>query len=116
MGTVRDGNCPVGIVRWELSGMGTVRDGNCPVGIVRDGNCPGWELSGYHYECIGHFQKRVGNRLRKLRKEKKLGGAKRLTNKKIDILQKYFGIALRNNIGDLEKMTNAITASVYHVS
>ena len=68
------------------------------------------------YECIGHFQKRVGNRLRKLRKEKKLGGAERLTNTKIDILQKYFGIALRNNIGDLEKMTNAIIASVYHVS
>ena len=42
MGTVRDGksggNCP----GCELSGMGTVH----LVGIVRDGNCPGWELSG----------------------------------------------------------------------
>ena len=46
MGIVRDGICPAGIVRWELSGMGIVRDGNCPVGVVRDGNCPGWELSG----------------------------------------------------------------------
>ena len=64
------------------------------------------------YECIGHFQKRVGNRLRKLMKEKKLGGAKRLTNTKIDILQNYFGIALRNNTGELEKMTNPIIASV----
>ena len=34
-------------------------------------------------ECIGHYQKRVGNRLRKLRKEKNLGGKKRLTNKKL---------------------------------
>ena len=50
------------------------------------------------FECIGQFQKRVGNRLRKLRKEKKLGVTKRLTNSKIDILQNYFGIALRQNI------------------
>ena len=34
------------------------------------------------YECIGHYQKRVGNRLRKLRKELKLGGKNRLTNQK----------------------------------
>ena len=45
-------------------------------------------------ECIGHYQKRVGNRLRKLRKEKKLGGKKRLTNKNIDTLQNYFGIGM----------------------
>ena len=32
MGIVRDGKCP----GWEMSGMG----------IVRDGNCPGWELPG----------------------------------------------------------------------
>ena len=35
---------------------------------------------------------------------------------KIDVLQNYFAIALRNNVGDLEKMTNAVIASVYHVS
>ena len=46
------------------------------------------------YECIGHYQKRVGNRLRKFRKELKLGGKNRLTNQKIDTLQNYFGIAL----------------------
>ena len=52
-------------------------------------------------ECIGHYQKRVGNRLRKLRKAEKLGGA-RLTNKKIDTLKNDFGIALRQNNGDLQ--------------
>ena len=41
---------------------------------------------------------RVGNRLRKLREEKKLGVTKRLTKSKIDILQNYFGITLRQNI------------------
>ena len=45
------------------------------------------------YECIGHYQKRVGNRLRKLRKELKLGGKNRLTNQKNDTLQNYFGNA-----------------------
>ena len=59
------------------------------------------------YECIGHYQKRVGNRLRKLRTT---------TSSKIDILQYYFGIALRQNVGNLENMTNAIHASLYHVS
>ena len=67
-------------------------------------------------ECIGHYQRRVGNRLRKLRKEKRLGGKNRLTNTKIDTLQNYFGIALRQNIGNLEAMTNAIMASLFHVS
>ena len=68
------------------------------------------------YECIGHYQKRVGCRLRKLRKDKNLGGRNGLTTTKIDTLQNYFGIALRNNVGDLEKMTEAIMASLYHVS
>ena len=40
------------------------------------------------YECIGHYQKRVSNRLRKLCTELKLGGKNRLTNQKIDTLQK----------------------------
>ena len=68
------------------------------------------------YECIGHYQKRLGNRLRKLRKVKNLGGKNRLVNKKIDTLQNYFGIALRDNVGNLDAMTTAIMASMYHVS
>ena len=68
------------------------------------------------YECIGHYQKRVGNRLRKKRKAEKLGGNGRLTNAKVDTLQNYFGIALRQNIGSLDKMRKAIMASLCHVS
>ena len=67
-------------------------------------------------ECIGHYQKRIGNRLRKLRIDKKLGGENRLTNTKIDTLQYYFRIALRQNIANLEAMTNAIMSSLFHVS
>ena len=68
------------------------------------------------YECIGHCQKRVGNRLRKIRKDKKLDGVKRLTNTKIDKLQNYFGIALRQNVGNLENMQKAILNPLFHVS
>ena len=50
-------------------------------------------------ECVGHIQKRVGDRLRKKKKEVKgLGGKTRLTNEIIDRLQNYFGIAIRSNI------------------
>ena len=63
------------------------------------------------YECIGHYQKRLGHRFRKLRKEKNLGGKNWLVNKTIDTLQNYFGIALHDNVGNLDAMTTAIMAS-----
>ncbi len=52
-------------------------------------------------ECIGHVQKRVGNRLRKLKNSKKgvklsngkgPAGKGRLTDGKIDILQNYYAL------------------------
>ena len=49
-----------------------------------------------------YIQKRVGNRLRKKKKEVKgLGGKKRLTDEIIDRLQNYFGIAIRTNTSSL---------------
>jgi hypothetical protein len=69
------------------------------------------------YECIGHYQKRVGARLRKLKKSNKgLGGKGRLTDARIDTLQNYFGIALRQNVGNLEDMLKSCLGSMYHVS
>ena len=50
-------------------------------------------------ECIGHYQKRMGCRLQKLRSKEHLGGKKGgLTNSIIDRLQNYFGIALHQNM------------------
>ena len=92
------------------------------------------------YECIRYYQKRVGNRLRNLRKKTKgLGGKNkkskvvdvvssqktpkqvmkaksRLTDSLIDKLQNYFGIALRSNVGNVKDMQNAILASMFHVA
>lgn len=74
-------------------------------------------------ECVGHVQKRVGTNLRNLKKElrgKKLedglpiGGRGRLTDKMIDRLQAYYGMAVREHRGDLQGMCKAIWASIMH--
>ena len=76
-------------------------------------------------ECVGHVQKRVGSNLRKLKKELKgqklddgltLGGrgAGRLTDERIERLQGYYGVAIRNNSHNLQDMAKAIWASVLH--
>ncbi|GFW68025.1 uncharacterized protein TNCV_1617861 [Trichonephila clavipes] len=67
------------------------------------------------YECIGYVQKRVGSRLRKLKKSTKgLGGKGKLTDKFIDTLQNYFGIAIRSNVGNLSNMQTAVIAAFFH--
>lgn len=68
-------------------------------------------------ECVGHVQKRVGTRLRNLKKVvKNLGGRGKLTNKMIDKLQNYYGIAVRANAGNLAEMKKGIHASLFHVA
>ena len=69
-------------------------------------------------ECIGHVQKRLGNRLRNLKKNVKgLGGRGRLTDNIIDKLQNYYGMAIRQNNGDLNAMKSATTAaSLFYVA
>ena len=75
-------------------------------------------------ECCGHVQKRMGTRLRKLRKDMKgkkcsddkpLTGRGRLTDSAIDQLQTYYGLAIRRSAGkDVEKMRRAVWAIYYH--
>ena len=69
--------------------------------------------------------KRVGSRLRKLKNKSKgemladgkgLAGKGRLTDGKIDVLQNYYGLAIRENLTDVDKMAKAIEASLYHVA
>ena len=68
-------------------------------------------------ECIGHVQKRVGTRLRKLKQNVKgIGGKGKLTNAVIDRLQNYYGLAIRQNGGFMEEMKKAIHASLFHVA
>jgi hypothetical protein len=74
-------------------------------------------------ECLGHVQKRMGARLRKLKQEKRgvplsdglsLGGRNRLTDAAIDQLQSYYGLAIRNHTDNLEDMRKAVWAIYFH--
>jgi len=67
-------------------------------------------------ECVNHAHKRMGTALRKLTKEHRLGGrgVGRLTEKKCDSLQNFYRGAILDNIPDVEKMRNAVWASLYH--
>lgn len=73
-------------------------------------------------ECINHVQKRMGTRLRLLRKElknkllpdgKKLSGRGRLTSSVIDSIQDYYGKAIRAS-STLDEMKQACWAIFYH--
>ena len=73
-------------------------------------------------ECVGDVQKRIGTSLRRLKKDlgsekladRSLGGRGRLTDAMIDKPQAYYGMAVRNNSGDLQAMARAIWASLMH--
>ena len=74
-------------------------------------------------ECIGHVQKRVGSRLRKLKSANKelklddrkgLAGKGRLTGNKIDVLQNHYGLAIRENLDDVTKMAKTSEACLLH--
>ncbi|XP_018366586.1 PREDICTED: uncharacterized protein LOC108763445 [Trachymyrmex cornetzi] len=66
-------------------------------------------------ECIDHVQKRMGTRLRNLKKKVPgLGGKGKLTNKLIDELAIYYGLAIRRNHESIEKMKNEIWATLFH--
>jgi len=59
-------------------------------------------------ECVGHIEKRMGTRLRNIKKEKKLGGKGKLTNVLIQKLTKYYGLAIRRNMNSVQDMKTAI--------
>ena len=76
-------------------------------------------------ECVGHVQKRLGTRLRKLKSKlgtrklkdgKGIGGKGRLTKRMIDKMQNYYGLAIRQNKNNLEQMIKDAMAGLYHIS
>lgn len=68
-------------------------------------------------ECVGHYQKRLGTALRRLKKEVRgLGGKGKLTNSMINKMQNYFGMALRNNTASVDQMSKAIWSTFFHLS
>ncbi|XP_065066739.1 uncharacterized protein LOC135692514 [Rhopilema esculentum] len=85
----------------------------------------GEEVTIVKKECVGHVQKRLGTRLRKLKTTytkrkladgKAIGGRGRLTDKMIDTMQNYYGLAIRKNKNNLIGMANEVKASLYHLA
>lgn len=75
-------------------------------------------------ECVGHIQKRMGSRLRTLKTKsgknklldgKTIGGRKRLSEANINLIQLYYGLAIRRNTESLEKMKAAIWGEYFHL-
>ena len=76
-------------------------------------------------ECVGHIRKLLGSRLRNLKHTMKgpltdgktLGGKDRLTDKVINKLQNYFGIAIRQSTGNtVYQLKKAIGVVLFHCS
>lgn len=92
-----------------------IGDGDCKTfkGIVD--SAPYGEIELKKKECVGHVQKRMGNKLRSCKsKNKGLGGKGKLTAKLIDELTVYYGLAIRRNCDSIKKMHDAIWATLYH--
>ena len=73
-------------------------------------NADGPEKPVKMYECVDYYKKRVGHVFEWKKDVKVIGGNVRLNDAKIDTLQKYFGIALRQNAGDIGKIISACKA------
>ena len=82
---------------------------------ILDLNPYGDELTVMKSECIGHVEKRMGSRLRNIRKEKKLSGRGKLTDKVVKKLTKYYGLSIQRNIHSVEEMKKAIMATYNHI-
>ena len=92
---------------------------------VSGSNVYGHDIKISKMECCGHVQKRMGARLRKLRKEKKnvklsdgkpLSGRGRLTDAEINLLQNYYGQSIRRHAGEnnVDMMRKDIWATYFH--
>jgi len=66
-------------------------------------------------ECVGHVEKRMGSRLRNLKKKEKLGGKGKLTDNLIKKLTTYYGLAIRRNPDNVEEMEKSVMATYFHM-
>lgn len=64
-------------------------------------------------ECIDHVEKKMGTRLRNLKKTEKIGGKGKLTDVLIKKLTKYYGLAIRRNTDSADEMAKAIMTTYY---
>lgn len=73
------------------------------------------ELTVIKSECVGHVEKRMGTRLRNVKKTQKLGDKGKLTDALIKKLTTYYGLAIRKNSDSVDNMKREIMATFYHL-
>lgn len=92
-----------------------IGDGDCKTfkGIVESHPYENFTIK--KKECIDHIQKRMGTRLREVKKETKgLGGKGKLTGKLIDELTIFYGLAIRRNVDSVDNMRKEIWTTLKH--
>lgn len=89
---------------------------------VNDSKPYGADIEIDKIECSNHVMKRMGSRLRKLKAEKKklsdgtqFRGKNKLTYHAIQMLQIYYGLAIKRNPQSVSSMEKAVWAGYYHV-
>lgn len=82
---------------------------------ILDVNPYGEDFTVIKNECISHVAKRMGTRLRNVKKEHKLGGKGKLTDSLIKKLTTYYSLAIRRNINSVEDMKKGILSTYYHM-
>ncbi|XP_071575445.1 uncharacterized protein [Temnothorax nylanderi] len=68
-------------------------------------------------ECVGHVEKRMGTRLRNVKKRNKGIGGKgtgKLTDKIINEMTKFYGLAIRRHADSVEEMSKEVWATFFH--
>ena len=90
---------------------------------IRDAMPYGKEHPIVKHECVGHVQKRMYNRLKAMKqrhhdgpdgKAVRIGGRGRLTDELMKRLQRFYGKAIRSNMGNAIEMQRAVMATYYH--
>ncbi|XP_043258074.1 uncharacterized protein LOC122400607 [Colletes gigas] len=95
-----------------------IGDGDCKTYKAIVDACPyGEDTIVEKKECIGHVAKRMGARLRSVKKQSKGIGGKgkgKLTDKVIGDLTIYYGLAIRRHCHSIEEMKKAVWSTFYH--
>ena len=87
--------------------------------VVDANPCENYDIIPSKLECIGHVQKRLRTRLCNCLESYKgtnqpISGKGKLTEKVINSMQNYYGMAIRNNVDDIHNMRKATGAVLHH--
>lgn len=108
--------------KYQVRYLNYVGDGDCKTFLALNTNNP-YSSPITKIECVGHIQKRMGSRLRKLKNnfrgkklsdKKPLSGKGRLTDVLIDQITTYYGNAIRKHSDNVKDMQRAIWAIWHH--